>query len=298
MAIMLDPKISRRGFLSIASMTILGYLTGCGVFSGRRGELSKVGQGFNAYNGFNPNLKRRHIQRQTWLDNVVEHKVAWAGTQYNLDHNVKIIASADGVVQRAMTFNGYHGKEDSVKIKHGPKLYTRYFHMAPRSYEKFQDKTQFFHEVKRGDIIGLGTPYFKLTMFRQALIGDMDYYGQNMEYMDYWDGKTYLDVGYEEVRQKDEKQIDLMLEMIAKYNGPGSEQLQDLNNYRIPRNLCHNPLGECKPWEHAMVIKFVKFIYDNQPSRFNGTKRENDNLITEMYQNQPVILTLPFMAGE
>ncbi len=300
---MQDTKLSRRELLKMITILGIGALVptfpSCSLFSHVKGDLSKVAVGFNPYNGFNPNLKFRHDQYQTWRHNMIEHKVAWAGTQYHLSTREKIVASADGIVQEAVTFQSYHGLEDSVTIKHGDSIRTRYFHMSPHSFEKFQGKFDYFQKVKRGDVIGLGSEHFKTAMYRWGIIGDMDHYGPKMGYMNYWDGEIDLDSEPEEVKQKNRTQIDLIFKLINKYAGLGSEQLQEVHSYnKIPKTLCHKKSKyHCEPWEHAMVFKLVKHIYDNQPETFKGTKKENDGLIAKIYDNQPVILTLPFQAS-
>jgi len=272
---------------------------GCSLFRYVKGDLSKVAGGFNPFNGFNPNLKFVHRQYQTWRDNMIEHKIAWAGAQYDLSSKVKIVASADGIVEKVETFSGYHGMEDAVLINHGDDIMTRYFHMRSNSFEKFQEMVGLSHRVKRGDVIGLGSEHFKTVMYRFGIIGDMDHYGLKMGYMDYWDGKTKLDYEPEEVKKKNRTQINLIYDLINKYTGPGSEQLQDVHTHnKIPKTLClsksRRSKFSCDTWEHAVVFKFVKHIYDNQPETFKGTKNENDGLIAKIYDNQPVILTLPF----
>lgn len=80
-------------------------------------DLRIVAQGFHPYNGKNPHVLGR--QTQTFLDNIHEHKIAWAGTQYSSRINIPIVASARKNVEFIRTFKGYHGLEDDVIIDHG-----------------------------------------------------------------------------------------------------------------------------------------------------------------------------------
>jgi murein DD-endopeptidase MepM/ murein hydrolase activator NlpD len=89
-------------------------------------DLRTVAQGFAPYNGRNPNVLGR--QNQTFLDNIQQHKVAWAGAQYRKSFSGPIVASARGKIDRVRTHNGYHGLEDDVTIDHGGAFKTRYFH--------------------------------------------------------------------------------------------------------------------------------------------------------------------------
>ena len=289
----------RRTFLKLASIlgvsTVIPNIAGCSL-SGIKGDLSKAAGGFNPYNGFNPNLKYYHHERQTWLDNVIEHKVAWAGIQYVLSSGEPIVAPANGKIAFVeVRRNGYHGLEDKIIMDHGGGIRTHYIHMQPNGSSELVKLAHTNIIVKRGEVIGFGGKYFKIYMFRKSIIGDMDHYGYHMGYMDYWDGKTNLDFPFDEVEKRNNEQIYLIYDLIKKYAGPGAEQLRDVNAYsKIPNILVHNYGSKNYQWEHAMVFKLLKYMYDKQPENFSGTKQENDQLISEIYQKQPVILTLPF----
>lgn len=291
----------RRDFLKKAgligvSLALLINFGGCSAVPLNKDLVDRT-KGFKPYNGINPNLESYHRQRQTWLDNVIEHKVEWAGTQYVLSSSEPIVAPADGAILHvSVNKRGYHGLEDIVIMDHGDGIQTSFIHMKPGGSaitEMFSNSNAVF---KRGERIGYGSSNFKMKMYRQGIIGDMDHYGQNMGFLDYWDGEIDLDYSSWDIFEKNRKQANLIYELIKKYNGPGSEQLQDVDTTtKIPKALVHSRNNYKKiPWEHAMVIKMLKFMYDNQPGSFNGTKKENDYLIAEIYKNQPVILTLPF----
>lgn len=288
----------RRTFLKLVSLlgasAAIPTLSSCGV-TGIRGDLAGPASGFNPYNGRNPNLKHYHHERQTWLDNVIEHKVDWAGIQYVTSYKEPIVAPADGIIASAqINRKGYHGLEDKVVMNHGGGIQTVYIHLSPHGSGRLVDYLSTDKIVRRGEEIGRGGEFFKIYMFRENLIGDMDHYGPNMGYMDYWDGKTKLDFPFDEVGKRNDKQISLMYDLILKYQGPGAAQLQDVcGSIKIPKMLVHK-LGRDNLWEHAMVIKLLQYMYDNNPGDFDGTRQENDNLIAEIYQKQPVILTLPF----
>ena len=290
---------NRRNFLRITA--ILGVsaaiptILGCNSL-GIKGDLSVAVNGFKAYNGFNPNLKYYHQERQTWLDNVIEHKVEWAGIQYDIAGSEPIVAAANGKIAHIeVKKNGYHGLEDKIIMDHGGGIRTHYIHMRSNGSKGLIKLAQTNIVVKRGEVIGFGGKYFKIYMYRKSIIGDMDNYGPHMGFMDYWDGKTNLDFTPDEVSEKNNEQIYLIYDLIKKYVGPGAEQLRDVNAFsKIPNILVHNYGNKNYCWEHAMVFKLLKFMYDSQPKNFNGTKQENDNLISEIYQKQPVILTLPF----
>ena len=175
-------RCDRRMFIKIVGCITLNFslsLCGCSLRSNVRGELSVAAKGFDPYNDINPNLRSAHHQYQTWRDNMIEHKVAWAGTQYKLPHNEKIVACADGIVQKVKSFFGYRGPEVNERIIHGGGIISRYFHMKHNSSNIGWNK-----EISRGDVVGLsdGNMPFKASMYRRGILEDPDHHGPRMGY--------------------------------------------------------------------------------------------------------------------
>ena len=282
-----DRFVTRRKFLYITIVTSIGTILGCGgPFKYKRSELGEVLRGYSAYRLKNPNAGNKQIQ--TFLDNVLEHGAYAGGTQYRLAHNAKIVATARGKIIKVRTRKGYHGLEDDVYIDHGGGFHTRYFHMKANSSE-----LSWFKEVNRGDIVGLASydlP-FKTSMKFNGILGDMNDYGHSMGYMQYWDG-TQLDHSYDEIVSRSKSHIELISELRVRYVGPGSEPMKKTNFYGIPVTLSHDEAGQYN-WSYAMVFRMLKHIYDKQPNLFIGT--DNDDLIKEIYNSQPVVNTLPFL---
>ncbi len=278
--------MNRRTFLNFSVFVVAGFLAGCVSWKRIGSELKPIAEGFEPYNGINPHARR--WQRQTFLDNIYEHKVDWAGAQYhNLPPNTPIIAPADGTLALKYTKTGYHGLEDSIVIDHGLLFSTKLYHMKYRSC-KIPKRS----EVKRGDVVGLtGHIPFKTGMKFFGILGDMDDYGENFNYMKPFGGfQTEEDYG---VIRRSNLHMKLISELRQKYIGPGKEQLNDVGSTGIPKSLSHDTSGEY-PWSYAMLFKLLNQMYQNHPELFRGTTSENDSLIKEIYVNQPVVLTLPF----
>jgi hypothetical protein len=197
----MDFCINRREFLR-ATFAFASAFTFGGMFSGcAHGVPSKfrgVAKEFSPYNRINPYVSAK--QRQTFLDNIFEHKPAWAGAQYYRHLNEPIVAPANGRVKYLKTKTGYHGLEDDIKIDHGGSFITRMFHCKAGSAR--EAGLHYGKEIERGEVIGRaqGLP-FKTCMWFDGLLGDMDDYGKNMSYMKYWDG-TPLDFTYKEIEDR------------------------------------------------------------------------------------------------
>jgi hypothetical protein len=258
-----------------------------------RGDLGKLIKGFNAYNGKNPNLHSPDYCIETYYDNIIQHKPTWGGTQYRLKRDYPIVASAAGIAKWTH-MDGYHGWEDILKIDHGG-ITTVYAHMKFKSVP-FTTGTS----VKRGDLIGLadnrGGFYLKTHMWRAGIRDDLDYYGEEGTYMQYWDGRP-LDMDFDEVRRKDRLQVNLINQFKELYKGPGAEQLKDVWSYNgMPKILMHpKSSGDVmETWSYPMLYKLMNHLYETLPQHFSAPKNEIHGLITDIKKNQPVVLTLPF----
>ena len=279
-------RMTRRTLLELAVYSASAYITGC-IFRSKLGkELDPIAKGFEPYNKINPNAAR--WQRQTFLDNIIEHKVAWAGAQYqNLPANTPIIAPANGRLALKYTRQGYHGLEDYIVIEYGLIFSTKLYHMKARSC-RIPKRS----DVRRGDVVGLaGDIPFKTGMKFYGILGDMDDYGERFGYMKPFDGSgTEEDYG---VMRRSNLHMELITELGQKYMGPGKERLRDVGPTGIPKSL-HHGSSEEYPWSYAVYFRLLKQMHDNHPELFRGTRSHNEALISEIYANQPVVLTLPF----
>lgn len=278
--------MNRRTFVKVTVLAAAGLVAGCTFWNRLGSELKPIAEGFEPYNGINPYA--RLWQKQTFLDNILEHRVAWAGAQYhNLPPGTPIIAPADGILALKYTRNDYHGLEDYIVIEHGLLFSTKLYHMKPRSCMVPKRS-----EVKRGDVVGLaGHIPFKTGMKFYGILGDMDDYGENFEYMKPFDeSQTEEEYG---VIGRSNLHMELITELRQKYIGPGKERLNDVGPTGIPKSLSHDSSGKY-PWSYAMLFRLLNQMYKNHPELYRGTRSENDSLVKDIFYNQPIILTLPF----
>lgn len=289
----MDFFTSRRDFLRAtfafaSAFTFGGMFSGCAY--GVPSKLRGVAKGFSPYNHINPYVSAK--QRQTFLDNIFEHKPAWAGAQYYRHLNEPIVAPANGRVLYLATKPGYHGLEDDIKIDHGGSFITRMFHCKAGSGR--EAGLDFYKEIKRGEVIGRaqGLP-FKTCMWFDGVLGDLDDYGENMSYMKYWNGAP-LDFTYEEIEYRKKHHLKLISELRKKYRGPGVELFNE-TFFGIPKSFSHDKKGHFL-WSLSKFFKLLEKIYNNHPELFNGTRMSNKQIIQDIYDTQPVVLTLPFKS--
>ena len=84
----------------------------------------------------------------------------------------------------------------------------------------------------------------------------------------------------------------LIDQLRLKYIGPGKKEMS--NPYRGIPDVCSYDGNGKFLWTHSVFFKMLEHIYNNHPELYKGTKSENDQLIKDIYDNQPVTLTLPF----
>jgi len=125
---------------------------------------------------------------------------------------------------------------------------------------------------------------------------DPDNYGENHNYMRYQAGPLPIDEEDKansllaSQRLTKQKEIATNLDRLRK-----GGYLEDNRLF----NLWHNK-GGYKPseWSTIEKFRFLETLYDMHPQQFpNLSKEELETTRREFYQNQPIILTLPFKKG-
>ena len=294
--------ISRRKFVGLSLLLL--EITGCSTFTNDiKGDLKIVANGFDVYKKRNPNLKFPHRTWATWHDYLKKSGYNHTGESYILPPNEPIVACAAGRVIEAKARMG-SGKSftkrsgDVVKILHeeieldGFNLYSTYYHMKENSRTvKYGDW------VKRGDIIGSeGAPHkmhFKHYLSMKGFREQPNNFGINMGYMNYWDGKTDLEIPQKVAYDRNIKHYQFIREFSDRYIGPAAEEITEHSGPSfIHKGSWSN---ENQDWSYVEVFTLAKYIYQRNPELFKGSKKGNDSLIAEIYKNQPVILTLPLM---
>jgi hypothetical protein len=248
------------------------------------------------YNGPNPNLnitQRGH--NGTMEANIKDSNLATPGVDYT---SGVLYATAGGQVARISDIDklgtgrlgGY-----TVWISHpiaGPNMLdwvitTRYAHV-------YKPKLEVGDMVKRGDKIAdvMYRDVAKLILARWQYFVDPDNYGKNQSYMDYWDGKTDLDI--ENPRERCLKQEQIYWEL----RGKASQWLYEKLRNSFPkshRNDTRNIYaGKKHLWDFVEMFRYIEELYIIKPQFFPGLERNEFNkLKKEFYANQPIVLTLP-----
>jgi hypothetical protein len=168
-----------------------------------------------------------------------------------------------------------------VKISHATGYNSYYLHLKKPEIKSLQ-------KVKRGQIIG--HPDGRWNMPRLVFRDDGEQcdpnnYGMNHSFMNYWDGKTDLNIGKAEQNKRFELQQQILNKFAGMVEGP--------EKYTLLRKK-HEGKFPCK-WANIEKFRYTEYLYQNKPETFPSlTKEQFGELKKEFYSNQPIILTLPF----
>ncbi len=292
--------MNRRDFLKLTKYAISTYffnLLGCGSISPKiYGGFDEITKGYNFFNKQNPNLRLGVGTYGTFYKTILDYGFSHEGIGYKAN---KFYACASGKVysscSRNLSGGHYTDSGDGAVIMHGLDVYVDYYHMQTGSCTLKPGEF-----VNRGDFIGkAGAPrkmHLKLVVYRsdprylsavnQGRREDPDNYGHKMGYMQYWDGKESLDLSYEEVTKRSKIQDRLINNFVKMYDGPYADEVHKGIRLTINNRIY-------KLYSNDM-FKFGKFLYEKDPTTFKGNKSEISTLIGDIYENQPVVLTLPF----
>jgi hypothetical protein len=247
---------------------------------------------FDVYNDVNPNAK--DLVAHTFKDCLA--KKWWPGICYKTAK--PMVAVSGGTVSQIMnmdevpTGHAWMALKDEpntakgflVKISHGTGYKSYYLHLKKPEIKSLQ-------KVKRGQIIGY--PDERWNMPRLVLRDSYDQcdpnnYGMNHSFMNYWDGKTDLDIGKEERNKRFELQQQILNKFAGMVEGP--------EKYTLLRKK-HKGGFSCK-WSPIEKFRYIEYLLNNKPETFPSlTKEKFGEIKKEFYSNQPIILTLPFKKG-
>ncbi len=136
--------------------------------------------------------------------------------------------------------------------------------------------------VERGQVLGYCDSSLKFTFKEHGNLVNPDDWGPNHSFMDYWDGKADLDS--KDIIPKLSKQRKLLLKLHEAYMEPDKEGLLQ----RVHRK--NKYYGTCF-WS---TVETWRFMMKKDPGFFNIPEDQLNQLNNEFYDNQPMILTLPF----
>ena len=253
------------------------------------------------YNGPNPNLRSPHSVTDNFRGPTFKSSIdsGWTpGIGYSVPSGEIMVAVASGeVVDKHELHTGRAGGL-SIGVAYpligsDCEFMHFYAHLSEPAVKVGQ-------KVNRGDPVAGVPPIYAnlaklmLTEGRTGPLGnwvDPDNYGNNHTYMSYWDGNRTLEINNPSERNK--KQNEILSKFTDSYEGQDIEKIKDLNltfHAILRQNLCL--------WSTVEKFRFFETLYEMHPYQFpNVNKEEFETMRKEFYENQPIVLTLPFRKG-
>jgi hypothetical protein len=257
----------------------------------------------------NPHLKSPPAQRHTFQLTIDNGLIP--GIDYYTE-GAPVRAVAAGIVHFVGEQYAPAGKENIRYVRLAHDLYdglqkefyprvTLYRYQAYRStyYHVSKIVVKHWQAVKRGQVIGYGSRYgpdnaekVKLILADQDSFVNPDDYGVGHSFMNYWDGKTDLEIKLEDMHARFDKQTRIVKKLDSFYADKEKDDIFKKIHSIIT-------MGKFKdyPIEWSLVDKFryLTFLYTKSPNKFPSLiSAEFDSMKKDFYANQPIVLTLPF----
>lgn len=267
--------VSRREFIEYLALIAGGLaLKGC------------VGIGwYNPYTGDSKKFKGPGWEQWTFQGSIRD---GWTpGICYNVPQGTPMVAVAKGTVIEKKSLEGRPGRAGGqmVVVAHGFRQCDSPWWAPYFSYYAHVENLEVDvgNEPSRGDVIACGGYHYNQAklMFKEG--GNWvnpDNYGLDNSYMDYWNGKTNLEVSHS--WDKLQKQNSLFREFYKLCTG------KDISR------LLFRAHAKGTLWSTVEKFRYLEYLRQKHPEYFSATKEEIDSIRKEFYANQPIILTLPF----
>jgi len=247
--------------------------------------------GFNVYNDVNPNAKS--IESHTFKDSISQ--VYKPAIRYRTSKPMVAVAkgTVSDIIDLESQTSGWKGLGSDPKeakgfmavMRHGNNYGSCYLHLQ-------QPEVKFGQKVERGQIIGLPDDRWNipsLMLFERMNAIDPDNYGINHSFMTYWDGVTDLDIDKEEQNKRLEQQRQILQNIANLCSGPEKYTLLMMK---------HKHGNRFRKWSKIEIFRYIEYLYRKNPNKFFSlTKDQLEKMKKEFYDNQPIILTLPFKKG-
>ncbi|NIQ39592.1 MAG: peptidoglycan DD-metalloendopeptidase family protein [Proteobacteria bacterium] len=247
------------------------------------------------YNAGNPNLKKFHASQSEYRFKASLAKKWKPGIGYTVPMGEIMVASAPGQVHQIKEMPVVHkGKASGLMVTlahpgRGRLYFSYYAHLGSAVVQEGQ-------EVNRGDPIGYVKRYrglevkeslrfAKLMLFHDDSWVDPDNYGLNHGYMTYQsDHQGIGEFSGIEMDKRCRNQLAIHNEL-SKLSG-------------IETFHWHKKESRCS-WSRVERFRFLECLYETNPELFpNLSKNEFQTKKKEFYDNQPIIMTLPFRGPE
>lgn len=253
---------------------------------------SESAEGFNVYNGVNPNA--RDIVVETFKDCLSK------GYAPSICYKTSkpMVAIAKGTITEVGEWddrtNFFKGLGDDpmgakgyfVKVAHGPDFVSLSCHLK-------KPEVKFGQKINRGERLGLPDERWnlpRLLFFSEwATSSDPDNFGINHSFMTYWDGATDMEADKDEQNQR----LEIQKKILNKFG----EMVKGPEEYTLLSKK-HKGKDQLYKWTLIEKFRYIEYLIENKPETFPSLKKEQfSEMKKEFYSNQPIILTLPFMRG-
>ncbi len=294
--------MNRREFVTKGSLAGIAFLAGC---AGAQTDLKDPSKfDINSfvswyrrnklYNARNPNLRSPHRANHIFVDSFNR----WTpGVDYSVPSGEVMVAVAPGRVREIGEISGT-GRAGGkfIKVVHEVPdwIYSSYYNHVAEPLVRFYDL------VERGQPLCHVPSYYsdiaKLYVQEEGNHVDPDNYGENHSYMQYQGGPLPIDEEDKTNPLLASQRLTKQKELVTNVDRLRKGRYQEDN---LLESLWHNKNGY-KPsqWSTIEKFSFLETLYDMHPQQFpNLSKEEFEAIRKQFYQNQPIVLTLPFKKG-
>jgi hypothetical protein len=232
------------------------------------------------YNGENPYLKKPHMSQASYR---FKASLRYSGPPcigYTVPDGETMVASATGQVA---TIEELGREREGLKVGvHHPNVHSIY-----RTYYAYLSEVDVkeLQRVERGEPIGKVTtlPEYAKLLFWDGNWLDPDNYGLHHGYMRYMRDheEPIEEPSTDEIAQREKDQWAAL------------KQLSGLSSIALP-DYSHHGRRDCT-WSAVERFRYLECLYQANPGLFPSlTGGRFESLKKQFYENQPIILTLPF----
>ncbi len=183
-----------------------------------------------------------------------------------------------------------------------------YRHQAYRStyYHLSKVMVKSNQAVTRGQLIGYGMKYgsdgkekVKIILEERGTLVNLDDYGPNHGFMDYWDGKTDYEIDLEEMNKRLDKQTQILNSFNSFYDNRNDDdifkKIHTVEHVRDRHAFAKRYNDFPVKWSRLNKFKYLEQLYNKKPDLFPLlSENQLKEMTQDFYQNQPIVLTLPF----
>jgi len=275
--------LTRRDFLKISGQFALAGVTALGLESVLSGCATRPPTA-----GFNPNFRGPGSQWHTFMRSIYD---GWTpGIDWKVSPKTPMVAVASGKVENIHQINmAGHAGGRGVEIGHCIDPSDRIVYKSAY-YHLNKVDVAWSDRVERGDIVGYAgdTDTYNVAKLCLRAFGNLvnpDNYGPGYNHMQYWDGDNSLEIrdGWERYLN----QCRIMGNLLECYLGKDRKKINVAEH-------SDGYYGTCN-WSLFEKFTYLEHKFEGKPNLFPNLRKHHFELMKkEFYNNQPIVLTLPF----